>query len=209
MRTWTGAETGQFLKQVVDHRFGAPICVPCLHRLPPRRGVGVTVARPQSGRRTAEGQHPADRDESGRTNRRRDHQANQGRRLLVLNTQLVDDLRAHRRRQSEQRLLLGAGWRDNDLVFPNPLGEAQPPETVSRVFRELVDKAGLPPIRLDDLRHGWATLVLQAGIHPKVVQERFGHATIAITLGTYSHVAPAMHEGAAVTGRRDHAAPGR
>jgi hypothetical protein len=78
MRTWTGAETGQFLKQVVDHRFGAPICVPCLHRLPPRRGVGVTVARPQSGRRTAEGQHPADRDESGRTNRRRDHQDEPG-----------------------------------------------------------------------------------------------------------------------------------
>ena len=93
--------------------------------------------------------------------------------------------------------MLGAGWRDNDLVFPNHIGDPQAPETVSRVFRELVDKAGLPGIRLHDLRHGWATLALEAGIHPKVVQERLGHANIAITLGTYSHVAPALHDTAA------------
>ena len=54
-----------------------------------------------------------------------------------------------------------------------------------------------PPIRLHDLRHGWATLALQAGVHPKVVQERLGHANIGITLDTYSHVVPGLHEDAA------------
>lgn len=58
-------------------------------------------------------------------------------------------------------------------------------------------RLGLPPIRLHDLRHGWATLALQAGIHPKVVQERFGHANISITLDTYSHVTAGLHEEAA------------
>jgi integrase len=60
-----------------------------------------------------------------------------------------------------------------------------------------VRDAGLPKIRLHDLRHTHATLALEAGIHPKVVQERLGHATIAITLDTYSHAIPAMQEDAA------------
>jgi integrase len=60
-----------------------------------------------------------------------------------------------------------------------------------------VARIGLPRIRLHDLRHGWATLALQAGIHPKVVQERLGHANIAITLDTYSHVTAGLHEEAA------------
>jgi len=55
----------------------------------------------------------------------------------------------------------------------------------------------LPTIRLHDLRHTHATLALQAGIHPKVVSERLGHATVSITLGTYSHAIPAMQEEAA------------
>jgi integrase len=60
-----------------------------------------------------------------------------------------------------------------------------------------VRRLGLPAIRLHDLRHGWATLALQAGVHPKVVQERLGHANIGITLDTYSHVVAGLHEDAA------------
>jgi integrase len=60
-----------------------------------------------------------------------------------------------------------------------------------------VARIGLPRIRLHDIRHGWATLALQAGIHPKVVQERLGYANIAITLDTYSHVVAGLHEDAA------------
>ena len=71
------------------------------------------------------------------------------------------------------------------------------PEVVSRFFRKAVKKAMLPEIRLHDLRHTHATLALQAGIHPKVVSERLGHATVSITLDTYSHAIPAMQEEAA------------
>jgi integrase len=71
------------------------------------------------------------------------------------------------------------------------------PERFSRGFSEAVCRIGLPRIRLHDLRRGWATLALQAGIHPKVVQERLGHANIGITLDTYSHVTAGLHEEAA------------
>ena len=71
------------------------------------------------------------------------------------------------------------------------------PRTFSRSFDHHVRDAGLPKIRLHDLRHTHATLALEAGVHPKVVQERLGHATIAITLDIYSHAIPAMQEEAA------------
>ena len=69
---------------------------------------------------------------------------------------------------------------------------------VTHLLRQAVKKAVLPAIRLHDLRHTHATLALQAGIHPKVVSERLGHANSSITLDTYSHAIPAMQEEAAV-----------
>jgi integrase len=76
-------------------------------------------------------------------------------------------------------------------------GHELDPEDVTRYFRQAVKKAMLPSIRLHDLRHTHATLALRAGIHPKVVSERLGHATVSITLDTYSHAIPAMQEEAA------------
>jgi integrase len=62
------------------------------------------------------------------------------------------------------------------------------PKTLSYYFEREVKRAELPPIRLHDLRHTHATLVLKAGVHPRVVQERLGHANVSITLDAYSHV---------------------
>jgi integrase len=120
-----------------------------------------------------------------------------GRRTVTLDSGTVTALREHRKRQAAERLLMGAGWTDNDLVFCHPDGTMVHPERFSRGFTEAVCRLGLPRIRLHDLRHGWATLALQAGIHPKVVQERLGHANIGITLDTYSHVVAGLHEEAA------------
>jgi integrase len=83
------------------------------------------------------------------------------------------------------------------LVFTAENGAALDPESVGRYFRQAVKKTMVPPIRLHDLRHTHATLALQAGVHPKVVSERLGHASIGITLDTYSHVMPGMQEEAA------------
>jgi integrase len=120
-----------------------------------------------------------------------------GRRTVTLDRGTVVALREHRKRQAAERLLMGAGWTDNDLVFCHVDGTMLHPERFTRGFSDAVRRLGLPPIRLHDLRHGWATLALQAGIHPKVVQERLGHANISITLDTYSHVLAGLHEEAA------------
>lgn len=120
-----------------------------------------------------------------------------GRRTVTLDARTVSALREHRKRQAAERLQLGSGWRDLDLVFARVDGTPLHPDRFSRTFRERVGQLGLPVIRLHDLRHGWATMALQAGVHPKVVQERLGHATISITLDTYSHVTASLHSDAA------------
>jgi integrase len=92
----------------------------------------------------------------------------------------------------------GPAHQDHGLVFCREDGKPIWPRSFSRSFDLHVRDAGLPKIRLHDLRHTHATLALEAGVHPKVVQERLGrHSTIAITLDTYSHAIPAMQEDAA------------
>jgi integrase len=97
----------------------------------------------------------------------------------------------------EERLLIGADFVDDGLVFHQPDGACLKPESVSSTFLRRVKRAGLPRLTLKGLRHTWATLALEQGIHPRVVQERLGHSTIAITLGIYSHVSPTLHDEAA------------
>lgn len=118
-------------------------------------------------------------------------------RTVACDDGLIARLKTHRREQLEERAMMGAGFTDQGLVFANPDGSPYYPETISRSFKEQSTAANLPPIRLHDLRHTWATLALQAGVNPKVVQERLGHSSVTITLSVYSHVMPTMHDDAA------------
>jgi site-specific recombinase XerD len=120
-----------------------------------------------------------------------------GRRLIALDPVTIEVLKGQAARQLSEQLQADAAWVETGLVFTAASGAALDPESVSRYFRQAVKRALLPQIRLHDLRHTHATLALQAGIHPKVVSERLGHATVAITLDTYSHAIPAMQEEAA------------
>ena len=98
---------------------------------------------------------------------------------------------------ASERLLAGAGFVDQGLIFTLPDGRPYHPERFSREFDRRLSRHGLNRIRLHDLRHTWATLALQAGIHPKVVAERLGHANTTVTLNVYSHVTPGMQTDAA------------
>ena len=121
-----------------------------------------------------------------------------GRRLVTLPALAVAALREHRREQARERLAMGAAWEDNDLVFTNQLGRPIEKQNLTRrSFRPLLERAGLPRIRFHDLRHSAATLLLQQGVHPKVVQERLGHSTISVTMDIYSHVMPTLQREAA------------
>ena len=108
-------------------------------------------------------------------------------------------LREHRRRQLEDRLAIGPRWQDSGLVFTWPDGRALHPERFSKWFEQHTRAAGLPKIRLHDVRHSYATAALAAGIPAKIVSERLGHANIAITMDTYSHVLPGLDVQAAGT----------
>jgi integrase len=120
-----------------------------------------------------------------------------GRRTVALDPGTVEALKRQAARQLEDQANKEE-WNDTGLVFTKEDGEAWHPEVITRFFQQAVKRSKLPRIRLHDLRHTHATLALRAGIHPKVVSERLGHATISITLDTYSHAIPAMQEEAAV-----------
>jgi integrase len=119
----------------------------------------------------------------------------QSRRTIPLPISLLKELKAHRRRQGEERLKLGSIWQDFDLVFPSEVGTPLNPSRCTTVFKRILKRAEIrTSIRLYDLRHTCATLLLSAGVSPKIVAERLGHATITLTLDVYSDVLPNMQQ---------------
>jgi integrase len=114
------------------------------------------------------------------------------RRSVDLDARTVASLKDWRRRQLEDRLRAGEAWQVGDWVFTNELGELVNPEWVGKRFRRLIAGTDLPTITMRQLRHSHATALLRAGVHPKVVQERLGHASIGVTLDIYSSVLPTM-----------------
>jgi integrase len=119
------------------------------------------------------------------------------RRTVALPAMTVEALRKHRADQARIRLQLGPAYQDSDLVCAQPNGRPLHPRSLTHAFIGLVAREKLPKVRFHDLRHSHATLLLQQGVHPKVVSERLGHSTVGITLDVYSHVLPGMQEEAA------------
>lgn len=121
-----------------------------------------------------------------------------GNRTITVGPATVAALRAWRKQQASDRLLMGAGWQNgDDLVVTIADGSAPNPEAFSNLFAKLVKRAGLPPIRLHDLRHSYASAALRDGVPVKVVSQRIGHADVGVTLKVYAHVLPGDDEAAA------------
>jgi len=195
MRTWTKEQVKAFLGAMQDER----LC-----------SLWHTIAMTGMRRGEAIGLRWSDVDlEGGRLSVRRalipngrdvivsEPKTVKGRRVIALDPGTVEVLKAQAAWQLDEQKEWDDAWVETGLVFTLENGAALDPESVSRYWRQAVKKSMLPPIRLHDLRHTHATLALQAGIHPKVVSERLGHATVSITLDTYSHAIPAMQEDAA------------
>ena len=123
--------------------------------------------------------------------------AAKGRRMVSLSPSVAILLQEHKDKQAAQRAMLGILLKDDDLIFSDLEGKRLLPGTVSHAWTKLVKRIGLEGIRLHDARHSHASLMLKQGVHPKVVQERLGHATISTTLDLYSHVAPGLQQAAA------------
>lgn len=127
---------------------------------------------------------------------RSDPKTRRGNRAIELDDRTVSVLRKHRRDQSAERTALGLSAH-SDLVFTKPDGLTYHPEHVRQAFDRRVARTDVPRIRFHDLRHTHATLLLKAGVPPKVVSERLGHASVAFTMEIYAHVIPGMQAEAA------------
>lgn len=119
-----------------------------------------------------------------------------GVRGVVLTPLAVEALTAHRERQNVERQ--AGGW-TGDLVFPDEAGQPYSANRLRKSWKRLITRAGLPNIRFHDLRHSTATLLLEAGVNAKLVQELLGHSRVNVTLDTYSHVTPILHTSVANT----------
>jgi integrase len=98
----------------------------------------------------------------------------------------MDELRAHRLRQAEELLRLGARQNEASFVYTREDGKPMQPRSLTHAWRKMVAKTSLPRIRFHDLRHAHATHLLSFGVHPKVASERLGHSKVGITLDLYS-----------------------
>lgn len=120
------------------------------------------------------------------------------RRTIALDPATAAALAEHREAQDAERRAAGPGWCESGLVFTWPDGRVIHPDRLNVWFARHRRLAGLPKLRVHDLRHSHATAALAAGVPAKVVSERLGHSNVAITLNVYSHVLPSLQDEAAV-----------
>jgi integrase len=118
-------------------------------------------------------------------------------RTVSLSATVVDEMRAHRRRQAEELPRIGVRAGDDTLVVCQADGDPLQPRSLTHEWVRLLGKTELPRARFHDLRHAHATHMLANGVHPKVASERLGHSKVGITLDLYSHVMPGMQDDAA------------
>ena len=118
-------------------------------------------------------------------------------RTVALTALAIEELRRHKTRQAEELLTVGVRQTDDMYVVAQADGQPLKPNSLTHEFVRFVAGTDLPRVRFHDLRHSHATHLLASGVHPKIAQERLGHATVAITLDLYSHVLPGMQADAA------------
>jgi integrase len=119
-------------------------------------------------------------------------------RAIDMGPRLAQVLKTHRAKQNEIRLKAGSEWVDNDLIFCQKNGTPLDPYNQNhRAFKPILKKAGIRQIRIHDLRHTFASILIAAGHNPKYIQNQMGHASISITMDLYGHLMPEVHKGAA------------
>lgn len=196
VQPWTPEEAAAFLTTARSHRLGPMFSVGVAVGL--RRGelLGLrwedvdleagTLRVQQTVQRLANYGLVVGPPKSGRS-----------RRTIPLPQASLQALRQHRLGQAAERLATGPGWTDSGFVFTSTVGTVVEPRNLSRLFDQLIVRAGVRRIRFHDLRHTCASLLLAQGVPPRVVMEVLGHSQLAITMDLYAHVMPtALREAA-------------
>jgi integrase len=195
--TWSADELSRFLASVADER-SYPLWV-VLASTGMRRGEALGARWPDVDLDAGRWQVRRTLVAIGHELSESTPKTDRGRRSVALDPATVRVMREWRKHQLEERMAWGPAWTDTGRVFTREDGADLHPERVSELFDRLVKRSELPRLTVHGLRHTHATLALEAGVHPKVVQERLGHSSVAFTLDRYSHAIPAMQEAAAAT----------
>ena len=119
------------------------------------------------------------------------------RRVIDIDNQTVEILNVHRLSQAESKFMLGSAYSDNGLLFPNELGEFLNPMALTRTLDKVNKALGTAKIRLHDLRHFHASILIQEGSSPVMISQRLGHSSPSMTLDTYGHLMPGWQREAA------------
>ncbi|GAA2407321.1 tyrosine-type recombinase/integrase [Streptomyces glaucosporus] len=206
VKPWEPAELGAFLDHIGTHRLGALFEVIAGTGMRRGEAIGlrwedvdlarrVIVVRQQivqeSGRKKNKlAPAPCQYCEAGHLGMSfgKPKTASGEDRVIDLDEGTVGALLAHRMRQDAEREQWGEAYKDHGLVFAREDGSPLRPDDVTKLFGALVDEAGLRRVRLHDLRHGQASLMLAAGVDLAIVSKRLGHSSISITSDTYSHL---------------------
>ena len=194
MHTWTKEQLATFLAATREDRLGPLWRLLAMTGL--RRGEALGLRWSdvdlENARLSIQRQRVATGDEIA------ERQTKTGKgRAVPIDTATVEVLRRQLAQQLSDAAEWGSAWIASDHVFTRENGEPWHPDVITRAFRQAVASVDVPSIRLHDLRHGWATMALRAGVHPKIVQERLGHANISMTMDRYSHALPDLQESAA------------
>lgn len=192
---WTPDQTATFLHRAKGHRLYALYRLIAFRGL--RRGESCGLRWPDID--VANGQMAISWQivQIGGTTTQGQPKSDAGQRHVALDKHTVAELLAHKARQNHERLAAGSTWTDTGYVFTTQAGEPLHPADVTEQFHWLCMEADLPPIRLHDLRHGAATLLLAAGHDMKMVQETLGLSSITIAADTYTSVLPDLAHKAA------------
>lgn len=192
---WTPEQLGAFLDSIADHRLYAYFHIVAFAGL--RRGEALGLAWEDLDFDKGLIRVRQQLVDAGQGAYLGPPKTRSGVRRVPVDAFTLDVLKAHRRAQLDERARWGSAWVDTGLVFTREDGTAFRPEYLTHLFRRLVDAANLPRIRLHDLRHTSASLALAAGVPIKVVSDRLGHSSTAITSDLYTHVIPVVAQEAA------------
>jgi integrase len=197
---WTTDECAIFLNAVRDHRFAAlwQLALDSGMRIGEILGLGWRDVVLDRDEPTVSVRRTLTNDRHGRPKLGEVPKTKASRRAIVIGEDTVIALRAYRAQQAQRRLLLGQRWHSHDLVFDRGDGAVMREGVVAKSLdRVLAQHPELPRITMHGMRHTMATLALEGGVNPKIVQERLGHASIQMTLDRYSHVTLSMQANAA------------
>jgi integrase len=196
MQALSAADVGRLLEATTEDRFGPLYAIAAGSGLRLGELLGLTwsdvdlEARQLTVRRSLSRAHGGGYELA-------EPKTARSRRTVMLPAIALDGLRRQKARQAAAKLAAGTAWQDRrGLVFTDAVGRSGDPSAASVAFRTAADRLGLP-VRLHDLRHTAASLMLAGGVPLKVVSEALGHSSIAITADVYSHVTPDLRREAA------------